>query len=89
MSMHHWELLDAATRGALSILMLILAALPWRQRRGPALGVLARELLDDPPGFDRSQLAVIDQRVVGFFDCQLRSSCASSQKPGPTPRDPT
>jgi len=39
---------------------------------------LERELLDDPPGFDRRQLDEIDQRVVSFFDCQLRQqACAS------------
>jgi predicted dienelactone hydrolase len=51
------------------------------------LGGLERELLDDPDGFDRRQLAEIDLRVVGFFDCQLRSRCAS-RTPDPTPRAP-
>jgi predicted dienelactone hydrolase len=37
---------------------------------------LERELLDDPAGFDRKQLAAIDQRLVGFFDCHLRARCS-------------
>jgi AraC-like DNA-binding protein len=37
MSMLHWELLDAATRGALTVLLAMLAAMLWRQRRGLAL----------------------------------------------------
>jgi len=37
MSSLHWELLDAATRGALSVLLILLAVLLGRQRRGLAL----------------------------------------------------
>jgi AraC-like DNA-binding protein len=37
MSTPHWELLDAATRGALSVLLLMLGAMLWPLRRGPAI----------------------------------------------------
>jgi len=42
----------------------------------PALEGLVGELLNDPPGFDRGQLAEIDQRVVSFFDRYLSPESA-------------
>lgn len=37
----------------------------------PGLTGLVGEMLNDPPGFDRGQLAQVDQRVVGFFQKHL------------------
>jgi hypothetical protein len=36
------------------------------------LGDVTRELLMDPPGFDRSQLAEVDARIVAFFGQHLQ-----------------
>jgi predicted dienelactone hydrolase len=35
------------------------------------LGAIAADLLGDPPGFDRAQLPVVDQRIVAFFRAHL------------------
>ena len=35
------------------------------------LGGVAADLLADPPGFDRSQLAAVDQKIVAFFRARL------------------
>jgi hypothetical protein len=32
---------------------------------------LLGDLLNDPPGFERSRLAAVDARIVDFFDRQL------------------
>ena len=50
----------------------------------PSLGGLEAELLDDPPGFDRRQLAEIDQRVVSFFDRYLSPEKAPEKASGAT-----
>lgn len=39
----------------------------------PHLQGLAAELLADPPGFDRSALAMVDQRIVAFFELRLQA----------------
>jgi predicted dienelactone hydrolase len=31
------------------------------------LGDIARELIEDPPGFDRKQMAAVDRRIAAFF----------------------
>ena len=43
-------------------------------------GLLA-DLLNDPPGFDRSQLPRWDARIVGFFVQHLIGAPASRQLP--------
>jgi predicted dienelactone hydrolase len=35
------------------------------------LGAIARELLDDPPGFDRAQMAAIDRLIAAWFTRRL------------------
>lgn len=47
----------------------------------PGLTGLAGELLNDPPGFDRSVLPAIDRRIVGFFDRHLRAAGSDQLKP--------
>ena len=37
----------------------------------PGLTGLAAALLNDPPGFDRSQLPALDRRIAGFFSRHL------------------
>ena len=44
MSMSHWDLLDAATRGALSVVLILLGAMLWRQRRCLALAPVGMAL---------------------------------------------
>ena len=48
----------------------------------PALNGLEAELLDDPQGFDRRQLAEIDQRVVSFFNRYLSPEKAPEKTSG-------
>ncbi len=40
---------------------------------------LVAELLADPPGFDRSALALIDQRIVAFFEQHLQAERTNSR----------
>jgi hypothetical protein len=35
------------------------------------LGPIARDLLGDPPGFDRKQLSGVDRAITGFFQNHL------------------
>jgi len=44
MSTIHWELLDAATRGALSVLLMLLGAMLWRRRPGLAIAPVGSAL---------------------------------------------
>jgi hypothetical protein len=37
----------------------------------PGLTGRVGELLNDPPGFDRSQMAEVDRRIVGYFQRHL------------------
>jgi predicted dienelactone hydrolase len=55
----HLAALPAAGHGAL------LSPLP------PGLSGLLGELLNDPPGFDRRQMAQVDRSIVGFFERHL------------------
>jgi len=41
----------------------------------PGLTGLLGDLLNDPPGFDRSQLLGLDQEITAFFIRQLRANC--------------
>jgi predicted dienelactone hydrolase len=40
----------------------------------PGLDGLIGDMLNDPPGFDRSALPAVDARIVDFFDRHLRAS---------------
>lgn len=51
----------------------------------PGLNGLIGDLLDDPPGFDRSALPAVDLRIVDFFNRHLRVSQAD---PGAQPGFP-
>jgi predicted dienelactone hydrolase len=44
----------------------------------PGLTGLIGELLNDPPGFQRSALPALDRRIVDFFDRRLRAQGATS-----------
>ena len=43
----------------------------------PGIQGIAGELLNDPPGFDRSLLADVDRSIVGFFDRHVPKSSAA------------
>ena len=44
----------------------------------PGISGLLADLLNDPPGFDRSQLPAVDARIVGFFRQHLIGAPAST-----------